>query len=92
MNEETVVLSSFSDESGAYWLFWCPGCSTHHAPRKNRWSLTGSMSSPTLHPSVVSIYGTYKRCHLFVKDGNLVYLNDCTHKFAGMTIPLEPLP
>jgi len=28
-------------------------------------------------------------CHSFVTDGNIQYLNDCTHKLAGQTMPLE---
>jgi hypothetical protein len=32
------------------------------------------------------------RCHYFLKEGKLEYLSDCTHKLAGQTIPLPPLP
>ena len=28
-------------------------------------------------------------CHSFVTDGNIQFLPDCTHEFAGQTIPLE---
>lgn len=28
-------------------------------------------------------------CHSFVRDGCIQYLGDCTHEFAGKTIPME---
>lgn len=27
-------------------------------------------------------------CHSFINDGNIQFLNDCTHKLAGQTVPL----
>ena len=30
-------------------------------------------------------------CHSFVKDGMIQFLSDCTHKFAGQTLPLKPI-
>jgi hypothetical protein len=29
-------------------------------------------------------------CHLFVRDGMLEFLTDCTHELAGKTVPMEP--
>ncbi len=31
-------------------------------------------------------------CHSFINDGNIQFLNDCTHPLAGKTVPLEPIP
>jgi hypothetical protein len=31
-------------------------------------------------------------CHLFLTDGRLQYLGDCTHALAGQTVPLPELP
>lgn len=28
-------------------------------------------------------------CHSFVRDGQIQFLNDCTHDLAGQTVPLE---
>ena len=28
-------------------------------------------------------------CHHFITDGEIKYLNDCTHEFAGKTLPME---
>ena len=33
-----------------------------------------------------------RRCHTFIKAGMVQFLNDCTHAFAGKTVPLPPLP
>lgn len=30
-------------------------------------------------------------CHSFVKDGQIQYLNDCTHELAGKTVELEDI-
>lgn len=30
-------------------------------------------------------------CHLFITDGNIKYLNDCTHNLAGETVPMEDI-
>ena len=32
---------------------------------------------------------TEARCHSFVRDGQVQFLNDCTHSLAGKTVPLE---
>ena len=91
--ENKEIFSSFSDDSGEYWLFWCQGCKTHHAPSKKRWTLTGTLDSPTLSPSIVSDYGLYGRCHLYVREGKLVFLGDCTkHSLSNQTLPMLPLP
>jgi len=28
-------------------------------------------------------------CHSFIKDGNIQYLSDCTHEYAGKTVKLN---
>lgn len=30
-------------------------------------------------------------CHSFVKDGQIQFLNDCTHELSGQTVELEEL-
>lgn len=32
------------------------------------------------------------RCHTFIKGGMVQFLDDCTHEFAGQTVPLPDLP
>ena len=31
-------------------------------------------------------------CHLFLRDGQLQFLSDCTHELAGKTVQLPDLP
>lgn len=35
---------------------------------------------------------TCKRCHLFLRQGVLQFLGDCTHELAGKTVDLPELP
>ncbi|MBM3603622.1 MAG: ammonia monooxygenase [Alphaproteobacteria bacterium] len=32
-----------------------------------------------------------RTCHSFVRDGQIQFLNDCTHQLAGQTVPLPDL-
>lgn len=75
-------------------IFSCPGCGDNHGPRvdgpvngKPRWIWNGDMQLPTLSPSVMTRNGAAV-CHLFLKDGQIEFLGDCTHALAGQTVPL----
>jgi len=81
------------------YLFWCPGCKHGHAlwtTGNNRanaiWTFNGNEEHPTFNPSLLNHYPREGEadhvCHLFVTDGNLVFLGDCTHELAGRTIPM----
>ena len=52
------------------------------------WSWNGDTEKPTLKPSISTTDGTHK-CHTFVNDGMVKFLADCTHEFAGKTLPLN---
>lgn len=71
-----------------------------------RWGWNGSVDLPTFTPSVLvswkepsSIESEFddpdkdiqKVCHSFVRDGNIQFLNDCSHSLAGQTVPLPVL-
>lgn len=43
------------------------------------------------HPDEPAPYKC-ERCHTWVRDGQIVFLSDCTHELAGKTVPLEPRP
>lgn len=79
--------------------FKCPGCGTEHTVLVGvggsgaRWLWNGNLDRPTLSPSVlvrVDFDGgkLAKICHSFVIDGQIQFLNDCTHKLAGQTVPM----
>ena len=56
------------------------------------WSWNGDVDKPTLKPSILtkaSFEGRPEKiCHSFVNDGCIQFLPDCTHEFAGQTVPL----
>jgi len=85
-------------------VFFCPGCRIEHGvwtskPASNgaQWRWNGDMVRPTFEPSLVVTYGgagpddiPARRCHSFVRDGQIQFLADCTHPLAGQTVPLMP--
>jgi hypothetical protein len=34
----------------------------------------------------------HPRCHSFVKNGMIQYLDDCDHELKGKTVPMVPVP
>lgn len=66
------------------------------------WTFNGSMDRPTFSPSLLlttgkfadpnfddeGIPGLSTRCHSFIKDGQIQFLNDCTHDLKGKTVPI----
>lgn len=81
--------------------FWCAGCNCRHVVRivsegggdVGCWGWNGDMLNPTFTPSIkVEWFWGQKQeprvCHSFVEDGNIRYLGDCTHEFAGQTFRL----
>jgi Family of unknown function (DUF6527) len=85
------------------YCFDCPGCKLSHTitvrPYRTEngasWEFSGDMESPTFQPSVSDRWEfnveTGKRpivCHFFVTGGQIQFLDDCTHSFAGQTVPM----
>jgi len=80
--------------------FWCPGCNEHHAVKVNDtggWSWNGSEDNPTISPSLL-VRGTVgdstknkTKCHSFVKEGKIQFLNDSAHALAGKTVDLPEI-
>jgi len=93
---------------GDYASFWCPGCDNVHTviiSGTGAWGFNGSTVAPTLTPSVkvtwpanpnasddFAEWRTERVCHSFVTDGKIQFLNDCTHRSAGMTLELSEFP
>jgi len=85
------VLAQFLNEPGVF-VFACPGCGCAHYVDE-RWTFNGDLVKPTIRASILvrgHENGEDYRCHSFVTDGKIKFLNDCTHKLAGQTVPLEP--
>lgn len=78
-------------------LFYCPGCKNYHEVTVERgsqyagpvWEWNGDMEKPTFSPSILCNQGNERQCHLFVREGKIEYLSDCTHELAGKTVEME---
>jgi uncharacterized protein DUF6527 len=82
---------------------FCPACGYDHSVgvngrfvhgsdgKLNTWTWNGSLIKPTFSPSLLVNKhedGGYPRCHSFVTDGYIRYLDDCTHGMKGKTVEL----
>lgn len=85
------------EHTAGFW-FWCPGCKTRHPlytkyPHKLVWGFNNDLIKPTFTPSlIVAASEPERRCHLFVKDGQLQFLGDCWHDLKNKTVPMVPDP
>lgn len=74
-------------------VFFCPACKTTHGIKigNNGWQWNENNENPTFTPSLLSVAGDL-RCHCFVKDGVIEYLNDSTHDMRGQHVPIPDFP
>lgn len=102
-----VVFFKTSKESvaagGADYLFECPACGCYHGvwtTKRNKsnavWQFNGDLEKPTVSPSLRIHYHDSKSnkdvlCHFYIKNGNIEYLNDCTHQLKGDTIKIPTI-
>lgn len=83
-----------SDGVGTMLCFSCPGCGYSHPyslgiPGYPSWEWNGSMDKPTFTPSLLCFKDTpSRRCHCYVKDGQIQFLDDCHHALAGRTVEI----
>jgi hypothetical protein len=104
MSEQDVVrlLSENITKIGVkQYLFFCPGCRKIHVFKTPKWGFNGDLVKPTLTGSYLCYenkayreaskdrYG--HRCHSFITDGQIEFLNDCTHDLKGQTVQLPSL-
>jgi hypothetical protein len=95
---ETVSKLVDTDGNDAGWVFWCPGCEHAHRFTVPPWTFNGDLCKPTVQGSILVRYDgeddgkpVHQRCHLFVTDGKLRFLEDCTHRLRGQTVPMKAL-
>lgn len=79
--------------------FHCPGCDMLHPYRiKNDgtgpvWAWDHNVTSPTISPSLlVDKDRPESRCHLFLIDGKIKFLEDCHHELKGQTVDMVDIP
>lgn len=85
-----------TNEGSVTWF--CPGCDEYHmahvepAPdgrKRPVWQWNRDLEKPTLSPSVKVTGGRASgetRCHVYIRDGKIQFLGDCTHALAGQTV------
>jgi hypothetical protein len=87
-------------------MHFCPACACGHvfyiekkAPGTNaQWKWDANIVEPTFQPSMVvtahfSVQdGGPEVCHYWLRKGVIEYLNDCTHHFKGLKVPLPAMP
>ena len=73
-------------------FFYCPACKTKHAINVS-WTISGSEDKPTVNPSVLTTGGSDPkyRCHLYIRNGKIEYLGDCSHDMKGKTVDMEDI-
>jgi len=76
--------------------FHCPGCNILHpylVVGERAWNYNGNPDKPTFTPSLL-VDGSRpeRRCHLFLTDGKIQYLDDCFHHLKNTTIDLVDIP
>jgi hypothetical protein len=103
MSLPDVAMRMRGDLGEEYVAFECPGCSDMHAARVTRgesagpvWQWNGSLTAPTLNPSVNAVvqYGDdtpRKVCHFYLNAGHVQFLSDSTHGLAGRVVRLRPV-
>lgn len=95
------AFNTFAGELYGY-RFHCPGCGYEHlipTTGPKGWGFNNSIEAPTFTPSILvhevkrEDGTTYApRCHSFVTDGKIGYLEDSTHALAGQTVDLPTYP
>lgn len=85
-------------DGGKGLMFFCPGCKYYHHFQVEKgplwsgqpiWTWNGDMEKPTFSPSLgVNMRMPAHRCHSFVRDGKIQFLDDCYHELRGQTVDL----
>ena len=93
-----MKVAESKDQPGFY-IFNCPGCKCSHFINTNPangavWEFNFDMEKPTVSPSLLVRMpwkDEMKTCHSFVRNGNIQFLNDCTHELAGQTVEIPEI-
>ena len=82
-------------QSDGKFIFWCPGCKCGHwfqTTGKPAWEFNCDLNRPTLRPSIRVVSGNEQGatcCHLFVTDGKIQFLGDCTHDLKRQLVEMS---
>lgn len=81
-----------SSSNPGTFVFFCPGCECGHSITTKIWDYNNDPEKPTIRASVLvngnRMCPTMPRCHSFVTDGKIQFLDDCDHVLKGQTVEL----
>lgn len=78
-----------SGRGGRNYVFHCPGCGYGHPVEVPRWTWNGSLTAPTFTPSLLCNGADPRtRCHSYITDGRIQFLDDCAHALKGQTVEI----
>lgn len=87
---------TWEDSDSVILAFICPGCKQdHHVRAKGMmtWGWNGDYLRPTFTPSIlVDAHRPATRCHSFVENGRIRFLDDCWHELKNQVVDLPPYP
>ena len=96
--DRLIILKEIGNASAA--LMYIPGVPCHilinlEGPHPV-WVWNGDKRNPSISPSILTRLnwgadGKEICNHVFVREGKIQYLGDCTHEYAGMTLELPKL-
>lgn len=75
------------------YMIFCPACQCGHL-FDSRWTFNGDFEKPTFRASMLipgrqnPPYKPTLRCHSFVTEGKIQFLDDCEHELKGQTVEL----
>jgi hypothetical protein len=54
------------------------------------WSWNGDVEKPTIRPSILNDFRPHDSLvnHIWITDGQVIFLGDCSHELAGQTLDL----
>jgi hypothetical protein len=77
-----------------YVTFRCVGCDDEHTvpvDGPHAWGFNNDFLAPTLTPSLLIRYHNGTICHLYVENGSIRYLDDCSHAYKSQTVPMPEI-
>lgn len=82
-----------NNETTETYVFHCPGCKYDHWVRVRGsepvWQWNGNVEKPTVSPSIlVNGHDSASRCHSFIKEGKIQFLDDCFHSLKSQTVEI----
>jgi hypothetical protein len=87
-------------ENSTKLLFWCPGCRCLHwfqeeaeGEDKSTWKWNGDFANPTVESSISTFLDKEqtKKCHSYIREGKIKFLEDSWHDLKGKTTILPEI-